>query len=118
MPMWLRKILFFARDGAELGQGGGLTGGGGQAQGALQADVGRHGGVGQGVERGVADGLQHQGDVSVGRAVVAAFKSVERGEEVARGCHARTVGGGGGGATEIWRRHGSIKRGFEPVCGS
>ena len=84
--------------------------GGGQAERALEADLGRHGGVGEGVDGVEADGAEHRGDICGRRAGVAAFKRVERGKKVAGRNHLRTLGGGRGLATEIWVKVRRIRR--------
>jgi len=45
--------------------------------------------VGQGIERGVAYGLEDRGDIGIGGTSMAAFKGIERGEQFAGQRHGR-----------------------------
>ena len=83
--------LIMGGKGAELGERGAFAGGGGQVHRAA-ADVGRHGGIDEGVERWLADDGEHRGLFGGIGAVVAAGEGIGRSEEIRE----RSGGGGGG----------------------
>jgi hypothetical protein len=68
-------------DGAELGEGGGFAEGGGDVESAA-ADVGRHGGIDEGIDRRVTEEREHGGGLSGAVAGVAASEGVGRSEKV------------------------------------
>ena len=102
---------------AQFGEGLAFAERGGQAERALEADFRRHGGIGEGVDRLETDGAEHFGHIGGRRAGVAAFKRVERGEEIAGRSHSGTLGWGPGLATEFWVMPRRISETAHTHCG-
>ena len=88
--------LVLAGEATEFGEGGGFTEGGGEVEG-VAADVGRDGGVNEGVERRLVEGLEHRGLFGGVGAVVAAGERVGRGEQLGKGRRGGGVRGSGHG---------------------
>ena len=87
-PQWQA----FAGEGAEFGEGGALPEGGRQGHGTAP-DMGRHGGVHEGVDRRVAEEREHRGGVGGLFTGVASGKGVGGGEAVAERGHGERLQG-------------------------